>query len=42
MSLEDDKTNLRHRMRTLRAEAAARDPDAAEKLAAITGDRPLW
>lgn len=34
MSLEDDKTNLRHRMRTLRAEAAARDPDAAEKLAA--------
>ena len=35
MSIEDDKTNLRHRMRTLRAEAAARDPDAAEKLAAI-------
>ena len=30
MSIEDDKTNLRHRMRTLRAEAAARDPDAAE------------
>ena len=35
MSIEDDKTNLRHRLRTLRAEAAARDPDAAEKLAAI-------
>lgn len=28
-----DKTSLRHRMRTIRAEAAARDPDAAEKLA---------
>lgn len=28
-----DKTNLRHRMRTIRAEAAARDPDSAEKLA---------
>ncbi|HBQ48415.1 MAG TPA: 5-formyltetrahydrofolate cyclo-ligase [Hyphomonas atlantica] len=28
-----DKTDLRHRMRTLRAEAAARDPDAAETLA---------
>jgi 5-formyltetrahydrofolate cyclo-ligase len=35
MSIEDDKTNLRHRMRTIRAEAAARDPDGAEKLAAI-------
>jgi 5-formyltetrahydrofolate cyclo-ligase len=35
MTIEDDKTNLRHRMRTLRAEAAARDPDGAEKLAAI-------
>jgi 5-formyltetrahydrofolate cyclo-ligase len=30
----NDKTDLRHRMRTLRAEAAARDPDGAEKLAA--------
>lgn len=30
-----DKTSLRHRMRTLRAEAAARDPDAAESLAKI-------
>ncbi len=29
-----DKTQLRHRMRTLRAEAAARNPDAAEELAA--------
>lgn len=28
-----DKTDLRHRMRTLRAEAAARDPDAADSLA---------
>lgn len=28
-----NKTDLRHRMRTLRAEAAARDPDAAETLA---------
>ncbi len=35
MTIEDDKTNLRHRMRTLRAEAAARDPDGAEKLANI-------
>ncbi len=35
MTIEDDKTQLRHRMRTLRAEAAARDPDAAEKLAAV-------
>lgn len=35
MSIEADKTNLRHRMRTLRAEAAARDPDAAERLAEI-------
>lgn len=35
MTIEADKTNLRHRMRTLRAEAAARDPDAAEKLANI-------
>ena len=35
MAPEDEKTNLRHRMRTLRAEAAARDPDAAERLAAI-------
>jgi 5-formyltetrahydrofolate cyclo-ligase len=33
MSQAPDKTQLRHRMRTLRAEAAARDPDAAEKLA---------
>lgn len=30
-----DKTALRHRMRTLRAEAAARDPDAADALAGI-------
>lgn len=35
MTIENDKTNLRHRMRTLRAEAAARDPDAALKLARI-------
>lgn len=35
MSIEADKTALRHRMRTIRAEAAARDPDAAEKLADI-------
>lgn len=35
MSIESDKTALRHRMRTIRAEAAARDPDAAEKLADI-------
>ncbi|MCA8901437.1 MAG: 5-formyltetrahydrofolate cyclo-ligase [Hyphomonas sp.] len=28
-----DKIELRHRMRTIRAEAAARDPDAAERLA---------
>jgi 5-formyltetrahydrofolate cyclo-ligase len=28
-----DKIQLRHRMRTIRAEAAARDPDAAEKVA---------
>lgn len=27
-----DKIELRHRMRTIRAEAAARDPDAAERL----------
>ncbi|KCZ94535.1 5-formyltetrahydrofolate cyclo-ligase [Hyphomonas johnsonii] len=33
MSQLPDKTQLRHRMRTIRAEAAARDPDAAEKLA---------
>ena len=33
MSLADEKIELRHRMRTLRAEAAARDPDAAETLA---------
>ena len=33
MSQAPDKTQLRHRMRTLRAEAAARDPDAADKLA---------
>ncbi|MBU2083280.1 MAG: 5-formyltetrahydrofolate cyclo-ligase [Alphaproteobacteria bacterium] len=33
MAQVPDKTQLRHRMRTLRAEAAARDPDAAEKLA---------
>jgi 5-formyltetrahydrofolate cyclo-ligase len=33
MSEKPDKIQLRHRMRTLRAEAAARDPDAAEKLA---------
>ena len=31
MSQAPDKTQLRHRMRTLRAEAAARDPDAAER-----------
>lgn len=35
MTLTADKTQLRHRMRTLRAEAAARDPDAAEKLAEL-------
>ncbi|MEQ9435485.1 5-formyltetrahydrofolate cyclo-ligase [Hyphomonas sp.] len=35
MSQAPDKTQLRHRMRTLRAEAAARDPDAAEKLAEL-------
>jgi 5-formyltetrahydrofolate cyclo-ligase len=28
-----DKTDLRHRLRTIRAEAAARDPDAADALA---------
>ena len=28
-----DKTDLRHRMRTLRAEAAARDPDGADSVA---------
>ena len=33
MTQSIDKTDLRHRMRTLRAEAAARDPDAAETLA---------
>ncbi len=33
MTLAPDKTFLRHRMRTLRAEAAARDPDAAETVA---------
>jgi 5-formyltetrahydrofolate cyclo-ligase len=33
MSSASDKTDLRHRMRTLRAEAAARDPDAALHLA---------
>jgi 5-formyltetrahydrofolate cyclo-ligase len=33
--IEDEKIHLRHRMRTLRAEAAARDPDAAEKLASV-------
>ncbi len=33
MSATTDKIELRHRMRTIRAEAAARDPDAAEKLA---------
>lgn len=35
MSQAPDKTQLRHRMRTLRAEAAARDPDAAVKLAEL-------
>ena len=34
MNQSIDKTQMRHRMRTIRAEAAARDPDAAEKLAA--------
>ncbi len=29
-----DKTDLRHRLRSIRAEAAARDPNAAEKIAA--------
>ncbi len=33
MTQAPDKTQLRHRMRTLRAEAAARDPDGALKLA---------
>ena len=33
MTVSHDKTTLRHRMRTLRAEAAARDPDASETLA---------
>ena len=32
-SAPPDKIQLRHRMRTIRAEAAARDPDAAEKIA---------
>ncbi len=35
MTIASDKTDLRHRMRTLRAEAAARDPDAAETLAGL-------
>jgi len=35
MPTEADKTQLRHRMRTIRAEAAARDPDAAERLAKL-------
>ena len=35
MSQAPDKTQLRHRMRTIRAEAAARDPDASEKLAEL-------
>lgn len=35
MTIHADKTELRHRMRTIRAEAAARDPDAAERLADI-------
>ena len=35
MTLAFDKTDLRHRMRTLRAEAAARDPDASETLAEL-------
>ncbi|MFN7055012.1 5-formyltetrahydrofolate cyclo-ligase [Hyphomonas sp.] len=35
MTIEADKTQLRHRMRTIRAEAAARDPDAAERLAGL-------
>lgn len=35
MDVASDKTSLRHRMRTLRAEAAARDPDAADSLARI-------
>ncbi len=34
MSSLHGKTDLRHRMRTIRAEAAARDPDGAERLAA--------
>lgn len=33
MSLHSDKIELRHRMRTIRAEAAARNPDAADDLA---------
>jgi len=35
MTARPDKTQLRHRMRTIRAEAAARDPDAAERLAEL-------
>ena len=35
MTTDADKTQLRHRMRTIRAEAAARDPDAAERLAEL-------
>lgn len=35
MTIASDKTDLRHRMRTIRAEAAARDPDAAETLAGL-------
>ncbi len=34
MAAPIDKTELRHRMRTLRAEAAAREPDAPQRLAA--------
>jgi 5-formyltetrahydrofolate cyclo-ligase len=35
MTVTIDKTQLRHRMRTLRAEAAARRPDAADDLAEV-------
>jgi 5-formyltetrahydrofolate cyclo-ligase len=33
MQIDRDKTELRHRMRTLRAEAALREPDAAARVA---------
>jgi hypothetical protein len=32
-----DKTDLRHRMRTLRAEAAARDPDGGDRFGRFGG-----